>query len=81
MACTSPLRGGTPVGPPLLRENRDSLLDAFSENTVPHFASVCGSAAVQELDLSGSKVRETGNAKLSQEFKFHMGLLKGNFWR
>jgi hypothetical protein len=42
---------------------------------------VCASAVVQELDLSGSKVRETGNAKLSQEFKFHMGLLEGNFWR
>lgn len=35
----------------------------------------------KELDLSGSHVREKGNAKLSQEFKLHMGLIAGNFCR
>ena len=38
-------------------------------------------AGGQELDLAGSNVRETGNAQLSLELKFHMGLIGGNFWR
>lgn len=38
-------------------------------------------AKVQDLDVSGCNIDSTGHAVMSREFKFHMGLLKGHFWR
>jgi Ran GTPase-activating protein (RanGAP) involved in mRNA processing and transport len=66
---------------PSLRELRLALNAFGDEGATAVASSLKDMRNLQELDLSGSFVRQAGNAKLSQEFKFHMGLIGGNFWR
>ena len=66
---------------PSLREIRLACNTFGDEGAMAVARSLKDMRNLQELDLSGSHIRTAGQARLAEEFKFHVGLSRGNFWR
>ena len=66
---------------PSLREIRLACNTFGDEGAMAVARSLKDMRNLQELDLSRSHIRTAGQAKLAEEFKFHVGLSRGNFWR